>query len=337
MEAKALRLNLNEGKPCLSPEEAAALLTPEVLRRYPDSRPLEAALAASLGLAAERVLATAGADDAIDRAIRAYGRSGAAVVSTAPAFEEYAAAARRSGARYVPAPREPDGPLPLAALLAAIGSERPALVVVASPDSPGGGRITAAELRELAAATAAVAAILLLDVAYSDFDEEREVYAAALGMDGVVSTGTFSKAYGLAGLRAGWAAGPAGAIARLREAGPPFSLCSFSVAAALAALERGERARAAFVAQVRRERPRLQAALEGMGARTWPSAANFVTAYVPDAAAIAAALAADGIAIRHWLGADERSRRGMIRITCPGEEGEFALLLEALAKIGRLA
>jgi histidinol-phosphate aminotransferase len=332
-----LKLNANEGRPCLPPGAAAALITPELLRRYPDSKPLEAALAARMGLPPDRVIATAGADDAIDRAIRAFGRSGATVVSTAPAFEEYAAAAERSDARYVPVPREPDGPLPLAALLAAVAAERPALVVVASPDSPGGGRVSTAELRELAASASAVGGLLLFDVAYSDFDEDREVYAQALGMGGVISTGTFSKSYGLAGLRAGWAAGPAEAVARLRGSGPPFSLCTFSVAAALAAIGQGEAAKSAFVAQVRRERPRLQEALSAIGARTWPSAANFVTAYVPDAASFSAALAAEGIGIRHWVGKDESSREGMVRITCPGEEGEFALLLAAIRKIGRQA
>jgi histidinol-phosphate aminotransferase len=335
METMLLRLNANEGRPCLPPEAVAALLSDETLRRYPETQALEAALATRKGVDSDRVIATAGADDSIDRAIRSFGRAGATVLSTAPAFEEYAAAAARSGSHYVSVPREPDGPFPLAALLAAIRAEKPALVVVASPDSPGGGVISAAELRELVGRAVEVGARVLFDVAYSDFDEGREVYDAALGIAGVIATGTFSKSYGLAGLRAGWAAGAAEDIARMREAGPPFSLCTFSVAAALAALGSGEAAKEAFVAQVRRERPRLQAALTELGARTWPSRANFVTAYVPDAAAFSAALASEGIKIRSWVG--KPGRKGMIRITCPGEESEFARLLASLEKIGRLA
>ena len=99
MTATVLRLNANEGRPCLPPQAFADLIDSEVLRRYPDSAPLEAALAARMGLPSDRVIATAGADDAIDRAIRSFGRSGATVISTAPAFEEYAAAAARSAAR----------------------------------------------------------------------------------------------------------------------------------------------------------------------------------------------------------------------------------------------
>jgi histidinol-phosphate aminotransferase len=335
METKILRLNANEGRPCIGSAAIAALIDPEVLRRYPDAAPLEAAIAGRMGLPPERVIATAGADDAIDRAIRSFGASGRAVLSTAPAFEEYYAAALRSGAAYLSVPREPDGPLPLAALVSAIASERPALVVVASPDSPGGGVISSSELRSLAAAARAAGATLLFDVAYSEFDEAREVYDEAPSMPSVIATGTFSKAYGLAGLRVGWAAGSAGDIARLREAGPPYSLCTFSVAAALAALAQGEAAKQEFVAQVRRERGRLSEALAAMGARTWPTAANFVTAYVPDSGTFSAALAERGIRIRSWVG--KPGREGMVRISCPGEEAEFGQLLGALRDIGRLS
>jgi histidinol-phosphate aminotransferase len=330
-----LRLNANEGRPCLPASAMASLIDPETLCRYPDAKPLEAELAARRGLGPERVLATAGADDAIDRAIRSFGAAGATVLSTAPAFEEYAAAAARTRSRYVSVPRAPDGPFPLAALLEAIAAERPALVVVCSPDSPGGGVIAPKDFAVLAARAREAGAAVLLDVAYSEFDEDKALYEEALGIPGVVSTGTFSKAYGLAGLRAGWAAGPADAIAKMREAGPPFSLCTFSVAAALAALRSGEAAKDAFVSQVRGERPRLQAALAALGAATWPSRANFVTAYVPDAAAFDAALLERGIKIRSWLG--KPGRDGMIRITCPGDEAEFRALLGALESIGRLA
>jgi histidinol-phosphate aminotransferase len=334
-DAGILRLDANEGRPCLPSAAIAALIDSEILRRYPDASALEAALASRMGLPAERVIATAGADDAIDRAIRSFGRSGAAVLSTAPAFEEYAAAAARSGARYAAVPRAPDGPFPLAALVAAIGAQRPALVVVASPDNPGGGRISLGELIALAEASRAAGAAVLFDVAYADFDAEREVYDAAAGLPGVISTGTFSKACGLAGLRVGWAAGGAEDIARLRSAGPPYALGTFAIAAALAALESGAAARDAFVAEVRRERPLLRAALAAIGARTWPGSANFAAAVVPDPAAFSAAMAARGIKIRSWPG--KPGRDGLIRITCPGEESEFRTLLAALDSIGRLA
>jgi Histidinol-phosphate/aromatic aminotransferase and cobyric acid decarboxylase len=340
-ERNTLRLDANEGRPCLPPEEIAALVNSELLRRYPDSKPLEAALAASMGLPRERVIATAGADDAIDRAIRRFGNSGVAagrpVLSTAPAFEEYAAAAARSGAAYGAVPRSPDGPFPLAALVAAVRERKPALVVVASPDNPGGGVITAGELGELAAACREAGAPLLFDVAYSDFDEDRAVYDAAFSMPGVIVTGTFSKSLGLAGLRAGWAAGSEEDIAALRQAGPPFSLGTFAVAAATAALmsPNAQKAAEAFVAEVRRERPLLEAELAAIGARTWPGKANFAAAYVPDSSAFVKALADEGIKIRFWTG--KPGRDNLIRITCPGDAAEFERLRSTLRKLGRLS
>jgi histidinol-phosphate/aromatic aminotransferase/cobyric acid decarboxylase-like protein len=95
MTQAILKLDANEGRPCVSAEAIAALVGEETLRRYPDPRPLEAAIAARKGIPPERVLAVAGADDAIDRAIRSFGGAGATVLSTQPAFEEYAAAAVR--------------------------------------------------------------------------------------------------------------------------------------------------------------------------------------------------------------------------------------------------
>jgi histidinol-phosphate aminotransferase len=331
MTKTILRLDANEGKPCLPTSALASLLDEEVLRRYPDTAPLESALAERMNIPAERVIATAGADDAIDRAIRSFGRSGATVLSTAPAFEEYAAAAARSGARYVSVPRTPDGPFPLLALVAAIRAERPALVVVASPDNPGGGTVSESELRQLAAEGTPV----LFDVAYADFDENREVYDAATSIAGVIATGTFSKARGLAGLRVGWAAGSVEAITALRKAGPPFALGTFAARAALASLESGSGAVETFVAEVRRERPLLQAALTAIGAKTWAGRANFVAAIVPDVPAFSATMEAMGIKIRSWPG--KPGREGLIRITCPGDRAEFEILLAALGEIGRLS
>ena len=334
-----LRLDANEGRPCLPPDAFSALIDSELLRRYPDSKPLEAALAARMGLKPECVIATAGADDAIDRAIRRFGRLDPEreVLSTAPAFEEYAAAAARSGAVYASVPRAPDGPFPLASLVAAVRERKPALVVVASPDNPGGGVISVSELSELAAACRKVGAPLLFDVAYSDFDEDRAVYDAAFTIPGVIVTGTFSKSLGLAGLRAGWAAGSVEDIAALSQAGPPYSLGTFAVAAAKTALESPEAqaARDAFVAEVRRERPLLVSALASIGAKTWQGRANFAAAFVPDSPFFVRALEAEGINIRFWVG--KAGRDNLVRITCPGESAEFERLLAALRKIGRLA
>ncbi|HOX30707.1 MAG TPA: aminotransferase class I/II-fold pyridoxal phosphate-dependent enzyme [Spirochaetales bacterium] len=331
MSDAVLRLDANEGRPALGAEAIAAFLGPEALRRYPDARPLEAALARRMGLPPSRVLATAGADDAIDRAVRCLAGPGGTVVSADPTFVEYAAAAARSGSRYAPVFRAPGAPYPVAEALAALGRERaagrPALAIAASPDNPGGAVLGRAELEELAGSGFPV----LLDLTYAAFAEAGVGAGLAfpsLELGGVLVAGSLSKAFGLAGLRIGWACGPEGLVSRLREAGPPYSLSSVAAAAGLAALELGEAALEPFLAEVRRERALLEAALAGLGARSWPGQANFATALVREPRRLAAALASAGVRVRTWPGASGMDK--LIRITCPGDRAEFETLVAAL-------
>jgi len=331
MRETILKLDANEGRPLVGAMAVAALLTDETLRRYPDARPLEQAIARRMGVDAARVLATAGADDAIDRAVRALAGPGGTVVSAEPSFVEYAAAAARSGARFESRPRAPGSPYPVEAVVSALEAERDAgrraLAVVCSPDNPGGTLTGAAEIE----AIAAVGFPVLLDVTYAAFAGEGAASGLAYALPpvpGIVTTASLSKAYGLAGLRVGWACGPEDLIARLREFGPPYSLSSVAVAAGIAALEADEAALAAFIAEVRRERTAIEVELASLGARTWAGSANFATAFVKDAAALATALADDGILVRTWPGYADREN--LVRITCPGDAEEFRALVDAL-------
>jgi len=334
MRDSILRLDANEGRPALPAASLAARMTPETLRRYPDARALESALAERLGLPASRVLATAGADDAIDRAVRALAGPGGGVVSTEPSFVEYSAAAARSGSRYLPRSRPPGHPFPLGPVLDAVAAETAAgnqvLAIAASPDNPGGASLSAAEVGALAASGAP----FLLDVAYAAFAEPSALGGGAFLAplpDLILSTGSLSKSYGLAGLRIGWICGPESLVVRLRAAGPPFSLSSIAVVAALAVLESGAPALRDFVEEVRRERPILEAAIASRGAETWPGQANFACARVADPVGFAAALAREGILVRTWPG--RPGFEGLVRITCPGDRFEFERLLGAIGMI----
>lgn len=330
MKDTMLRLDANEGRCALPPEILAGLLEPELARRYPDPRPLEEAIAERLGIEPGRVAATAGADDAIDRAIRALCGKGGLVLSTEPGFEEYAAAAARSGARYGFVAREPGKPLPLPALLAAISEEAPSLLIVASPDNPGGGVLSLPELVSLSSALAAGGGVLLLDATYAAFASDQEIYARALGLPKVIIAGSFSKSHGLAGFRAGWAVAEEGLVGILKKGGPPYSISSPAIAAALAALRLGDPGLAVFIARVAAEREVLATELSRLGAESWRSEGNFVSALVADPAGLAASLAGQGILIRTWKGKPGREK--LVRITCPGEEAAFGALLAALGK-----
>ncbi len=329
-----LKVDANEGSCVLDAEQLGRVLSPEVARRYPRAELLERDLAAFFGVEASQVIATAGADDAIERAFRALAGEGSKVLTTTPGFVEFLDACRRTRATFIPVRRDPLSAFPLEKFLSRIAVDTPVLAVIASPDNPAGTMLGLDEFRRVAQACAACGTIVLLDITYIDFAEDSSIFRAALETSGVLLTGSFSKSRGLAGFRAGWAmAGKAteGLVGRLREAGPPFSLSSPAIEAARIALAEGGTRYASFVRRIAEERKALEKILSVLGARTWPSQANFVSALVPDARAFTQALRAEGILVRYWPG--NIDAEGLVRITCPGDEVSFDRLKNALERM----
>jgi histidinol-phosphate/aromatic aminotransferase/cobyric acid decarboxylase-like protein len=324
-----LRLDANEGRPEPSPSEVPGFLDVEAARRYPDPRPLEAAIAQRYGLPPGRVVVAAGGDDAIDRLVRSFARSGRPILGTEPAFVEYAAAAARAGLDWAAVPRPPEAPFPSAEVAKVAAEIGPALIIAASPDNPGGGVLSLRDLDILAG----TGFPLLLDATYAEFAEDQEPYRRALALPACVLVRSFSKAYGLAGLRVGWAAAPEPYATMIRRAGPPYPVAGPSLAAALAALEEGGESLKMRVERVRFERAALSVLLAELGAKTWPAEGNFVPAKLDDPAAFVVHLAGEGIAVKHWPGVP--NREGLVRITCPGEAGEFSRLVAALRSAPR--
>jgi len=321
-----LRLDANEGAPPpadILGEVAAA--GPAAISRYPSAAALEELLAARIGVAVERVLVTAGADDAIERIMRAVLAPGREMVLPVPTFEMIPRYARLTGCRAV----EVDwaaGPFPLAAAIAAI-TELTSLVVVVTPNSPTGLAAGADDLRALAAA--APRALVLVDLAYTEFADE-DLTGAALALPNAIVTRTLSKAWGLAGLRVGYAAGPAWAIDWLRAVGHPFAVSAPSLGIAEARLRTGERDVARLAARVREERAELGDLMERLGGRPLASQANFVFARFDDAPWVREALAGLGIAVRGFP-AQQAALADGLRITLPGEASAFERLTRGLA------
>src|SRR6267378_2177684 len=165
----ALRLDRNEGAlPPAALLQTLAGLDPEVLRRYADASALEATLAGRVGVAPDRVIVTAGADEAIDRACRAYLRPGRTMLLPDPTFEMFDRFAALAGGSLKRVPWRA-GPFPLAGFLAGL-DEAPAVITVVSPNNPTGAVASAADVRRLA--QAAPAALVLLDHAYVEYADE---------------------------------------------------------------------------------------------------------------------------------------------------------------------
>ena len=320
-------LSMNEGEP--PPRICLAVLDrigPAILRKYADPAPLEAAYAGYLGAAPANVLATTGGDDAIDRVMRAFLAPGREMVFPTPTFEMVPRCARMARGALVPVEYE-WGTLPHDEILASV-NERTGLVAVLTPDNPTGRAFTTESLVRLAAALPS-AVTLMVDLAYAEFADEDPT-RALLEVPNAVMIRTLSKAWGLAGLRVGFAVGPEARIDVLRGFGGPYALTGPSIAIALDRLRDGIDHMRGFVDFVRSRRERLAETIRAVGGVPEPSQTNFVLASFRDARWILRGMAAQGVLVRHFA-----HLPGHVRITVPRDDVEFRRVARALACLDR--
>jgi histidinol-phosphate aminotransferase len=325
-----LKLDGNEG---LQPDarllDALARLGPDVLRRYPNARPLEAMLARQFDVEPEQIIVTAGADEALDRACRAALAPGRQIILPTPTFEMLPRYARLAGAEIISVPW-PGGAFPTQSIIRHV-TEHTAAIAIVSPNNPTGAVASASDVQALAAA--APHALLIVDLAYADFAEE-DLTASALALPNAVAIRSLSKSWGLAGLRVGYAAGPPRIIRWLRAAGGPYSVSGPSLALAMEWLQHGGPAVRDYVERTRAERTALGEVLRGLSAEALPSQANFVLARFANAERVWQSLAQRGIAVRRFLAVPELANA--LRITCPGNEPDFRRLTATLREVVEL-
>lgn len=323
-----LRLNSNEGpRPPQALLAELAALGPDLLRRYPDATAVETALAARLGVNRERVVVTAGADEALDRICRSYAGPDRPVLLPEPTFDMLERFAALAGAPLVRVPWIADA-FPIDELLARVDN-RLGVVVIVSPNNPTGGVASRDEVRRIAAA--APQALVLIDQAYVEYADE-DLSPAVLDLANVVVVRSMSKAWGLAGCRVGCAVGSPSVIAVLRAAGGPYPVAGPSLALALLQLRRGDAALRAHVTQVREERAALRELLAARGVGVRASQANFVLGdFGQRAAFVRDGLSALGILVRDFPG--RAALETSLRITLPGDVADFTRLTAALISV----
>jgi len=312
-----MRLHLNENTAGCSPAVMKALraLDRSAAGFYPEYDAARDAVAGYLGVPADHILLTNGLDEGIlavaIAAVR--DRTGGVpdFVTVSPAFDMYEIYANALGARLVAVPLGGDLTLSAGAVRAAL-TPQTRLVIVTNPHNPSGTLVGAEGL--LALARDVQPALLLVDEAYAEFAGEslvdRDTFAA---LPNLVVGRTFSKAFGLAGLRAGAVVGHPATIDPMRQVVSPFNLNAWAAAAIPAAIADRDY-REWYVAQAAASRSLLAEACARLGLQTWPSAANFLLVRVGDRAReIVAGLAARDVLVR------DRSRdpgcEGCIRIT----------------------
>ena len=247
------------------------------LHRYPstDHAALRGAIAEVYGLDARRILCGAGSDEIITFLCQAYAGPGDEVIHTEHGFLMYAISSRAVGATPVSVP-ERERTTDVDAILAAC-TERTKLVFLANPNNPTGTMIGQGEIARLAGGLPPQA-LLVLDGAYAEYVAGYDGGAALVdSRDNVVMTRTFSKIFGLGGLRIGWGYGPAHVIDVLNRIRGPFNLSTAALDAAEAAVRDQD-----WVAKCRSENTRMRAwlaeTLAEFGVPSDTSTANFILA-----------------------------------------------------------
>lgn len=323
-----LWLDSNEGPKANARRLQTAPGESEALRCYPNDLPLRLALAAHFGVGEDQVTLGTGADELLDRICRAFLAPGRRLCAPSPCFPMLPRYGQLAGAELVWVPWH-DGALPTAELLAAVRrGDVPTVLFLTTPNNPTGLVVDSAEL--LAVAAALPQTLVVVDLAYVEF-VAADPTRALLALPNVLVVRTFSKGFGLAGLRVGYALGAAASIAPLTVCGSPFPVASPSLALARIALQIGPDADA--IAAVLQERERLARQLRARGFAVLPPAANFVFARARSrelALQLEAALRLHGIQIRSFAAGDP-FLAAAVRITCPGDEADFERLCAALS------
>ncbi|MDJ0823890.1 MAG: histidinol-phosphate transaminase [Rhodobacter sp.] len=300
-----LKLSSNENPFGPSPKAIEAYArAAQALHRYPstDHVALRTAIGEVHGLDPDRIICGVGSDEILHLLAQCYAGPGDEVIFTEHGFGIYRIVARAAGAVPVEVP-ERERVTDVDAILAA-ATDRTRLVYIANPNNPTGTMIGGNELARLADGLPE-GAILVLDGAYAEFVEGYDGGAALIdGRDDVVMTRTFSKLYGLGGLRIGWGYGPKPVIDVLNRVRGPFNLSQAQLDAAEAAVR--DRAFAErCLAENRRMRAWLAEALAEMGVPSDTSCANFILARfadVDEAEACDAWLKDAGILVRQVAG-----------------------------------
>ncbi|MEC3956776.1 aminotransferase class I/II-fold pyridoxal phosphate-dependent enzyme [Nocardia sp. CDC153] len=299
------RLQLNEipfGPPPSVREALSRALASA--NRYPEFLPrrLPRLIAQRLGCGPERIVVGAGATGVIMHIVQEFGSGGAEVVMATPTFDGFPILTTMAGGRPIPVPLTGTGRQDLAALAAAV-TDRTRLVVVCSPHNPTGTLVPPAEfesfLRDVPASVTVV-----LDEAYVDFVAEADrvdVFALLDKHANLLVLRTFSKAYGLAALRVGYAIGDEELIDRVARWQLPFGMTALAEVAVRACYE-AEAEIQARIAVLAEHRDRLTTGLRELGLCVPDSYANFsyLTLPAPDAEAVATALAGADIHVKTY-------------------------------------
>jgi histidinol-phosphate aminotransferase len=333
-DGAAARVYLHSNESALGPSPkalAAARAALDSIERYPEdgATRLEGAIGAAFGLDAQRIVCGHGSDELLQRLSRAYLDPGDELIHCVHGYLKFPNYAHAMAAKPVAAP-DADFRASVDAMLSCV-TPRTRMVMLANPDNPTGTFLNGEEIRRLHAGLPADV-LLVLDSAYAEYvtaaDYELPM-ALADDAQNVVMTRTFSKIFGLAGMRLGWLYGPPAVVDVMRRLSITFPVSAPAAAAGIAAV--GESAhRERVFAHNRDVRTWFAQQLTDLGLHVYPSQTNFVLVRFDDSARPAQAayrhMFERGIVARMFASPDYRD---MVRITI-GLEPEMHAAVAAL-------
>ena len=315
---------------CSQASKAAVVEATESLEIYPDgdSAALRAAISARYGLNADRIVCGAGSDEIFQLLARAFLQNGDNIIQSKHAFLVYrlvAPAIRRRG--RVVQKKPPTLKADVDAMLSLV-DEKTKIVFLANPNNPTGNYLPISEVRRLHAGLPKTV-LLVLDAAYAEY-VSRNDYEAGVELasqnENVLMTRTFSKIYGLASLRLGWAYGPAHVVDAINRVRGPFNVSAAAQAAGVAALQDAEFVEQSALMNTKGV-ARLTDTLRAMGLTVVDSVANFVLTQFQDAEQAKAAATylevERGVSVRAMAG---YGLPDYLRISVGDDEGVEAVL-----------
>ena len=323
---EGLRLDFNENTAGCSPRVLEKLrgLDADDLARYPERQAVEVAVAGFLKVNPAETLLTNGVDEAIHLLCQAYIGSGDEALIVAPTYSMYRIYAMAAGANVVNVPLATHFSFPVSELKERI-TPRTRLIAIANPNNPTGTVATRNQLLDLA--HAAPEAALLVDEAYFEFYGQT-MLDCRNELANLFVARTFSKAYGMAGLRVGVLIGNADQMHAVRLVCSPYNVNAVALACVPEAIQ-DQSYLAEYVEGVLEARARLQNMLAASGIEFWSSEANFVLLRVgsskSDSARFVEQMGRQGILVRD-RSSDHRCE-GCVRITVGPREHADRLLV----------
>ncbi len=302
---------------------------PSPVNRYPDphQRALKARIAEMKKVEAESIFLGNGSDEAIDLFVRVIDCAEGGITITSPTYGMYSVAAANNGVPIVDAPLRPDFTLDIDGISAASESGS-RLLFLCSPNNPTGRQY---ELADVQRVLEVFEGVVVVDEAYIDFADVPSAVELISTNERLVVLQTFSKGWGMAGIRLGMAFAAPTILRAMNTLKLPYNVSELTQRYALARLQEPERT-VREVAELRAERERVTRELKGLPGieRVFPSGGNFLLVRIGNAKRVFESLRSRGIIVRDR--SRERGCDGCIRITI-GRAEENDLLLTTLKEV----